>query len=141
MGNVHRKDTQAENQFYEEESMKLFRRLSVAFLGICFCLGLVVATSYAQPGRARWEGNRGLHRGWTIGRHRGWENRGRRSYYRNRYEGISWRERRRLALMRYRMYNSRNRNYGDGYLSRSERRRLARRAARYRATRYSYSNW
>ncbi|HEX6125603.1 MAG TPA: hypothetical protein VFZ23_09560 [Pyrinomonadaceae bacterium] len=118
--------------------MALIRRIIVAALGLAFCLTLSVATSNAQPGRARWEGNRGLHRGWTQGRHRGWNNRGRRIGRYDYGSRLSWWERRRLARQRYRMYNARNRYYRDGYLSPWERRRLRSRAYRYRQNSYRY---
>ena len=116
--------------------MTLIRRIIVAGICLTFGMTLFVATTYAQPGRARWEGNRGLHRGWTQGRHRGWDNRGRRSSYYGRR--LSWRERRRLARLRYRMYNTRNRYYRDGYISSWERRRMRDRAYRYRNNAYRY---
>ena len=126
----------------QEEIMNLSRRLLVGFLGISFCLSLAVVTADAQRTR-RWEGSNEYQSEWRSGRNRGWENRGRRSnYYRNRYRSLSWRERRRLArIMRYRMANSRNRYYNTGYMSRWERRRLARRANRYRTNQYRYNNW
>ncbi len=133
----HRKVT-PDRKIYldEEEIMKLFRRLTIALLALALCLSLVVISTTAQPGRARWEGNNGRHRGWSSGRHRGWSNRGRRigwndDYY-SGYRRLSWRERRRLARMR--MYNRRNAYYGNSYYDSWERRR-----ARYRANRYRNS--
>ena len=116
--------------------MDLIRRLTLSVVGLAFCLSLAVVSSNAQPGRARWDGNRGQHRGWTQGRHRGWSNRGRRigwdDNYDNRYRRLSWRERRRLARIRARMLNNRNRYYENGYSTPWERRRSINRSYRYR---------
>ena len=114
--------------------MTLIRRITVAALGLAFCVGLFVATSEAQSNR-RWA--RSQNRGWTQSRYRNWDNPGRPiGWNRNR---LSWRERRRLALIRYRMYNSRNRYYNAGYLSPWQRRRLRMRAYRYRQSAYRNS--
>lgn len=117
--------------------MESIRRITISLLCIAFCLGAAVTSSSAQPGRARWEGNRGLHRGWTTGRHRGWDNRGRRyGWTDSRYGRLSWRERRRLERQRNRLYNMRKRFYSDGYYSPRERRRLMYGTYRYRRNIY-----
>lgn len=114
--------------------MESIRRITIAIIGLAFCLGLAVMTGHAQRERDRWDRDRGSNRGWTNGLHRGWDNRGRRI---GRKSGrLSWRERQRLARQRYRIYNTRNRYYRDGYLSPWERRRLRERRLRYRQNYY-----
>src|SRR5688572_31934664 len=107
--------------------MELIRRITLASIAIAFCLSLAVVAADAQPGRARWEGNRGQHRGWTMGRHRGWDNRGRRigwsDNYSSRYGRLSWRERRRLERIRNRRI-ARQRFYSD-YNNMTQRRRTS----------------
>ena|SRR5829696_7137126 len=108
--------------------MTLIRRITVAALGLAFCIGLFVATSEAQ---SSWRWSRAQNRGCTQSRYRSWDNnRGRRIGWNN--NRLSWRERRRIALMRNRMYDSRGRYYNAGYLTPWQRRRLRMQAYRYR---------
>lgn len=119
--------------------MILLKKLSLTFLGLALFVGLYVASAEAQR-YSRW----GSYNGGSY-----YGERYRRSSYRNRtwtrnnrYGYISPSERRRLARQRYRLYNSRNRYYyNDGRLSWKERRKLAKRYAKYRRSVYRSYNW
>lgn len=127
------------------EIMKYLRKIVLTATALALMSVIYVAESQAQ-GRSRWYGNNGRHNGWTQGRHRGWDNRRgrgwdndrRSSWYGGRSRGgyLSWDERRRLQRQRYRLYNTRNRYYRDGYLNDKERRRLSNRYNRYRRNVY-----
>ena len=64
--------------------MKLLKTFGLTTTALALVLGLFVATSNAQPGRAGWYGNNGRHNGWSNGRHNGW-NRGRKRGWDNAY--------------------------------------------------------
>lgn len=101
------------------EGMKLLKKLGLVFSSIAFLMSLAVVTTYAQPGKARYEGNRGKHRGWTIGKHKGW--------YKNR----GWDRRDERWERRNSRYDRRNdRAYSRGRLTSEELRRLERRRER-----------
>ena len=95
--------------------MKYLRTLTVIFASILLLAGIYIGTANAQPGRASWQGNRGRHLGWTIGRHRGWN-----------------RERR----QRIRLNRTWRRSTRDAYINRAEDRRLSRQYNRYQRTYY-----
>lgn len=91
--------------------MYLLRKIGLAILVAAFILTLSVITSYAQPGRARWEGNNGRHLGWTMGKHKGWYKDKHRKYRYNRYGTSYWdylrmRERSRYNGYYYNPYGS-----------------------------------
>ena len=142
--------------------MSYLKKFGLFVSAIAFCLSLYVASADAQPGKARWNGNNGRHRGWQQGRRNGWNN-GRKTgwqnrnvywqprsrnvygsifqnrniyWQQNRYGRINPREYRRLQRQRARIYRSSNRYYSDGYLSDRERRRLQRQQYRYRRSVY-----
>ena len=96
-----------------------------------------VTSSYAQPGKARYGGNQGKHKGWERGNHDGWD-RGRKTGWQGNYRHgrISDRERDRLRRQRERIFNSRNRYYRDGYLNNNERRKLTKKVTKYRRNVY-----
>ena len=110
--------------------MNFLRKFSLAIIGIAFCLGIFVATGNAQYGRERgWQQRGGLWEGQTNNRR--WRNRNYRNYR------ITPQEARRLQRQRMRLYNTRERYYGnDGRLSYKERRKLAKRYSKYRRNVY-----
>ena len=126
--------------------MSLFRKLTLAGVGLVFVLGLSVTEASAQR-YGRSYGNvsfsvrvgqyqpgyyRGYNRGRAYGRYRYRNARWRhRSYYGNRH-GLSWRERRILAARRARAIRAVNRYQ-------RARARILNRAA-YRNS-YYYRNW
>ena len=66
--------------------MKMLKKISLALVAIIFSLSMFVMAGEAQPGHAKWRGNRGNHKGWDKGRHKGWNN--------GRKTGWRWRLRR-----------------------------------------------
>jgi hypothetical protein len=128
--------------------MDLFKRLALSGVGLAFVLGLAVTENNAQR-NGRYYGSGGWSGGYvryqprysgTYGRGRsyvryntGYAGLGnRRSYSGNRY-GLSWRERRILAIRRARAIRAINR------YQRTRSRILSRRTP-YRNT-YYYRNW
>lgn len=119
--------------------MILLKKLSLTLLALALFVGLYVASAEAQR-YSRW----GSYDGGAY-----YGDRYRRSSYRdrtwtryNRSRYLSPWERRRLARQRYRLYNTRNRYYyNDGRLSWKERRKLAKRYAKYRRSVYRSYNW
>ena len=111
--------------------MKLLKKLGLMLSAIAFCLSLSVATANAQPGKAKWTGNQGKHKGWTQGKHKGWSkgkkvgwiNRDDDWWRRNR--NLTWQERRRLSRERARLLARRARYNSDGVLSTKEQRKLS----------------
>ena len=51
--------------------MKTLKKLGLVFTALAFCISLAVTASYAQPGKAKWQGNNGKHKGWYKGKHKG----------------------------------------------------------------------
>ncbi len=123
--------------------MKYLKKIVLTGAALAFLSVVYVAESQAQR-RSRWDGNNGRNDRWSQGRHRGWDDRRGRgwnndrgsSWYGNRNGYLSWNERRRLQRQRYRLYNTRNRYYRDGYLNDKERRKLSNRYNRYRRNVY-----
>jgi len=124
--------------------MYFFKRVGLIFSAILFCLSILAITGNAQPGRARWEGNNGRHRGWENGN---WRNgRGQERFRQSRswrYGRINPWEARNLRRERIRLIRTRNRFYrNDGYINYGERRRLAERYRHYRRdVRRDRRNW
>lgn len=115
--------------------MKSFKRLGLILSAVVFSLTIAASSSFAQPGKAKYEGNNGNHRGWTQGKHKGWEKRDDRAERRiNRgYNNgrINSDEYRRLQRRGNRLQRVQNRYSRDGYVSTTERRRLNRKYTRY----------
>lgn len=102
------------------ELMKTLKNLGLVAAAFAFCMTLLVSTSYAQPGRARYEGNNGKHKGWSKQKNRRAERREDRFENRDdRYE----RRNDRLGVRNQRAYNR-------GRLSQAEYRRLEQRRER-----------
>lgn len=117
--------------------MKLFKTLSLGVFVAAMMIAFSITSTYAQPGKARWGGNQGKHRGWERGNHEGWETGRKTGWNRNYRQGrISDRERDRLRRQREKIYNSRNRYFRDGYLNNNERRRLSNKVTKYRRNVY-----
>jgi len=127
--------------------MKTLKKFGLFLTAIAFCLSLAVTASYAQPGKAKYEGNKGKHKGWTQGKHRGWDRRddnwvrtNGRDYRRQRdgryYDRngirITPQERRRLERQQSRLGRLRDRFYRDGSLSNKEERKLDKKYTKYR---------
>ncbi len=127
--------------------MKILKKFGLLLSAIAFCLSLAVTASYAQPGKAKYEGNKGKHKGWTQGKHRGWDRRddnwvrtNGRDYRRQRdgryYDRngirITPQERRRLERQQSRLGRLRDRFYRDGSLSNKEERKLDKKYTKYR---------
>lgn len=118
-----------------EEVMKTLKKLGLIFTALVFCLSLAVTASYAQPGKAKWKGNNGKHKGWAkqqnqgIAYNSGYQN-GR--YYDRNGRRITAQEYRRLQRQRSRIYRSRERYYRDGSLSYKERQKLGKQYSKYR---------
>jgi hypothetical protein len=120
--------------------MKLLKKLGLALSALAFCLSLSVATTYAQPGKARYEGNRGKHKGWTKGKHKGWDKNN--VGWENRSNRVSDRERNRLDRLNDRLNRTRSRYESDGVLTDWESRRLDRRTTKYnRKANKAGRNW
>ena len=118
--------------------MILLKKLSLTVLGLALFVGLYVASAEAQR-HSRWGGYSGGSYYGDNYRRSTYRN---RTWTRSRYGYLSPRERRRLARQRYRLYNTRNRYYyNDGRLSWKERRKLAKRYAKYRRSTYRSYNW
>lgn len=117
------------------EVMKSLKKLGLLFSAIVFCLSVSAASAYAQPGKAKYEGNRGKHKGWTIGKHKGWEKRDaaadRRLSRADRNGRLSESERRRLTRRGSRLERLETRLNRDGSLSRRDRRTLNRKYTKY----------
>lgn len=94
-------------KIFRRESMKILKILGLTSAAFALVLGLFVATSNAQPGRARWQGNNGRHLGWSNGRHNGW-NKGRKRGWDNDYYNGSYRR----SRNRYYGYQTYYPNYG-----------------------------
>ena len=101
--------------------MNLLRKLTLAAVAVVFCLGLFTVETSAQ--------GRGRHRGWQK-HNRVYLQYGNPIWYQR--SRISPQEYRRLQRERYRIYQSRNRAYRDGYINYNERRRLSRQRDRFR---------
>ena len=127
--------------------MKTLKKLGLIFTAIAFCLTLVVSVNYAQPGKAKYEGNNGKHKGWTKGKHKGWAKRDNnwvrtvrsdyQRYQNSRYydrngRRITPQEYRRLQRQQNRIYRSQNRYYRDGSLSYKEQQKLNKQYSKYR---------
>jgi len=112
--------------------MKLIRKFALAIVGVAFALSLFVSSSNAQPGKARWQGNKGKHIGWTKGRHNGWYKK-KNKWYRRPYRVgiITPRERLRLARERARIARASYRFSRDGIVTRQEARKLGKRYVKY----------
>jgi hypothetical protein len=144
------------------EVMSYLKKIGLLFTAFAFCLTLSITASYGQPGKAKWKGNNGQHRGWTTGQRNGWtrgrktgwnyrrdddwrQTRSRSGYWQNtrsreqyyqRNSRISPQEYRRLQRQRARINRNTGRFYRDGYLSDKERRRLQRQYYKYRRNVY-----
>jgi hypothetical protein len=120
-----------------EENMKLFRTLTLGALALGFCLSFAASDTFAQRSRA-WRGDyQGRDSYGSRYQNRNWRGDYNRRWGRNyNYGRLSWGERRRLQIMRYRMMQ-RNRYYNR--LSWEQRRRLANRRNYYRNNNY-YNN-
>ena len=127
--------------------MKTLKKLGLIFSTIAFCLSLAVTASYAQPGKAKYSGNKGKHKGWTQGKHKGRIKRddkvvkvNGRDYLRNRdgrfYDRngirITPQERRRLERQQSRLGRSQDRYYRDGSISYKEQQKLDKKYSKYR---------
>ena len=127
--------------------MKTLKKLGLIFMALVFCLSLAASAINAQPGRAKYSGNNGKHKGWTKGNPNGWEKRdnnwvrtaGRdyQRYQNSRYydrngRRITPQEYRRLQRQRSRIYRSQNRYYRDGSLSYKEQQKLNKQYSKYR---------
>ena len=106
--------------------MKLFKKLGLIFAAFAFCLTVAISSSYAQPGKAKYEGNKGKHRGWTQGKHYGWNNRVNRR--------VNSREQRRIQNRQNQITRAENRFSRDGIISSKERRKLDKRYSKYYRT-------
>jgi len=138
--------------------MSYLRKFGLLFTVFAFCMSLAVVTSFAQPGKARWEGNNGRHRGWEQGKRNGWNN-GRKTGWRNRNNDYYWQQNRygsrdyysrqnrwggrvtpreywRMQRQRSRIYRNTDRYYSDGYLSDKESRKLMKQRYKYRRSAY-----
>jgi hypothetical protein len=117
--------------------MYLFRKLTLASVGLAFVLGLGVMEANAQWGD-RYYGNRSYDRGYGYYQprySRYYGSRRYRSYYNRGRYGLSWRERRILAWRRARMMRAANRYY------RTRARIMNRRAYRNSYYRPYYRNY
>lgn len=127
--------------------MKLLKKIGLSITAIAFCLSLAFTASYAQPGKAKYQGNSGKHRGWTQGKHKGWNKRdgnwvrtNGRDYRRQRdgryYDRngirITPQERRRLERQQSRLGRLRDRYYRDGSLNSKEQQKLDKKYSKYR---------
>jgi hypothetical protein len=130
--------------------MKSLKKLSLILTTFAFCLSLLAATAIAQPGKAKYRGNKGNHYGWEKGKHKGW-NKGKKTGWMNRddrwdryddrYERrtdrnyrrgrISEEEYRRLERRRSRIERLRDRYDDDGVINNREQRRLSNRYGNY----------
>jgi hypothetical protein len=117
--------------------MKFFSKLTLGALALGFCLSVAAADTSAQrtwrgDDRGRdYSGSRYQDRNWRGDYNRRWG----RDY---NYGRLSWRERRRLQMMRYRMMQ-RNRYYNR--LSWEQRRRYSNRRNYYRYNNYNDYNY
>ena len=91
--------------------MKTLKKLGLIFSTIAFCMTLAVTASYAQPGKAKYKGNNGKHKGWTQGKNKGWDKRD------NKWVRNNGRDYRR---------------YRDGSLSKKEQQKLDSKYSKYR---------
>jgi hypothetical protein len=80
--------------------MKLLKTLGLMFIVSAFLLAFSAVGSYAQPGKARWGGNQGKHKGWSKGNHYGW-NKGRKTGWNRRYNRSYWWGGRRVTYWQY----------------------------------------
>ena len=121
--------------------MKTLKKLGLIFSAIAFCLSIAVSASYAQPGKAKYEGNRGKHKGWEKQADRRQAMRSGVDYRRYNQDGryydrsgrrITAQEYRRLQRQRSRISRSRDRFYRDGSLSDKERQKLAKQRSKFR---------
>jgi len=117
--------------------MKLFRTLTLGALALGFCLSFAASDTFAQRSRT-WRGDyQGSDSYGSRYQNRNWRGDYNRRWGRNyNYGRLSWGERRRLQITRYRMMQ-RNRYYNR--LSWEQRRRLANRRNYYRNNNY-YNN-
>lgn len=129
-----------------EEKMKFFRTITLGAIALGFALGLAAVETRAQRSRSWGDDNRDYYN--SQYRQRNWSGDNNRSWGQNyNYGRLSWSERRRLQISRYRMMQ-RNSYYNNGYnggyynsgrLSWEQRRRLAHRRNYYRQNNY-YNN-
>ncbi len=115
--------------------MKFVKKIGLILSAIVFCLSLAAASAYAQPGKARYEGNNGKHKGWEKGKHKGWQKRDKRSERRitRGYNNgqINSSEYRRLQRRGNRLERVEDRYRRDGYLNTRERRKLNTKYSKY----------
>src|SRR6476620_2926187 len=113
-----------------EENMKFFRTLALGALALGFALTLATSDTFAQRSRygGSYYGNRGSYGTYYGNRGNYGSSYGRRSwgsYDRGwsggyRYGGLTWRQRQRLRMIRYRMMQrNRYRSYQGNYYRRS----------------------
>lgn len=138
--------------------MKFFRTITIGVLALGFALGLAAANAYAQQGHSRRGDDHSRDYYGSQYQQRNWRGDYNRAWGRNHdYGRLSWDERRRLQIMRYRMMqhnryynNGYNNGYNGGYynsgrLSWVQRRRLANRRNYFRHNNYDNShdrrNW
>jgi len=149
---LYKKPSSSHSKSYEffifrRKFMKTLKKLGLIFSTIAFCMTLAVTASYAQPGKAKYKGNNGKHKGWTQGKNKGWDkrdnkwvrNNGRdyRRYRDGRYydrngRRITPQERRRLERQQSRLGRLENRYYRDGSLSKKEQQKLDSKYSKYR---------
>lgn len=138
--------------------MKYLRTVTLGAVALGFAVSLAAIDAFAQQGHSRRGDDRGRNDYGVQYQDRNWRGDYNRAWGRNYdYGRLSWDERRRLQVMRYRMMQ-RNRYYNNGYnggynggyynsgrLSREQRRRLANRRHYYRQDNYNNSyyrrNW
>lgn len=117
------------------EVMKSLKKLGLVLSAIAFCLCVSAASAYAQPGKAKYEGNRGLHKGWEKGKHYGWEKRDKRADHRlnrsTRQGRLSSEELSRLSRQGTRLERLEDRLRRDGSLSGKDRRKLNKKYTKY----------
>jgi len=115
--------------------MKIVKKIGFVLFAIAFCLSLSITSAYAQPGKARYEGNNGKHKGWVKGQHKGWRKRDSRSerrVYRGYRSGqINSSEYRRLQRRGNRLERVEYRYRRDGSLNAKERRKLNTKYTKY----------
>jgi hypothetical protein len=105
--------------------MNFLRKLALASVGLGFILGFAVSNSYGQYRTRSWNGYDSYSRPYIQYRS---------PYGYRRYNGLSWRERRRLAWQRHRMIRARQRYFRT-------RARMLNRGGYYSRPGYYYRNW
>lgn len=132
--------------------MNSLKKLGLIVSTFAFCMTLAVSASYAQPGKARYEGNNGKHKGWAKQNRRAerredrFENRDDRYEKRNDRLGrrngraysrgrLTESEYRRLERLRNRIDNRTDRYDDSGRgINNKERRKLNKQYSKYRRT-------